>query len=122
GARAAAPVSLRSADRRPEDAGDGRTGGGARSEAAEGRPAGDHHYGLLHRSGRNRSAESRRDELPDQAVQGVASARERRESDGRAFLTICNLQSAIFNFIDSAFVINKILRRPRPARERDVAD
>ena len=45
-----APVSVRPADRGPEDAGYGWAGRHSRSQALQGRPAGDHHHRVLDRS------------------------------------------------------------------------
>ena len=82
GARAHAAVPVRSAHRRSQDAGHGRPDGDPRSAALQGRPAGDHHHGLLHRVERHRRRQPRRVGLPHQALPRSTGARRRRQGPG----------------------------------------
>ena len=83
GPRTHADVSVRSADRRSQDARDGRADCHPRGEALQGGSAGHHHHRLLHRIERNRSRQPGRGRLPHQAVPRAAGARRGSQGAGR---------------------------------------
>ena len=86
-----------------------------RSEALQGRPAGDHHHRLLDRVERDRSGQPRRRRLPHQAVPRAAGARGRGQGARRVDARLSGLKAQGSKAWTIAFLLPSTFRLYAPA-------